>query len=184
MGRRALHGEYRAFPAEPDRNARQQRLEVPLFVRCLGLRDRRRILEVGCGAGVALPVLHSLCAPDLLVGVDIDAAALRSAAARTASISSRIELIRADVRMLPLPDASFDAVVDFGTCYHIARPDDALAEIARVLCPAGIFATETKLSQILSHPIRSYGRNLTVHTAPWLRPARHCGLWRSFTRTA
>lgn len=175
-------GDYRPFPEKPDRNARQQHVEVPLFVRCLGLRGRRRILEIGCGAGVALPALHRLCATDLIVGVDIDAVALRFAAERTAALASRIQLIRADVRALPIPSASFDAVVDFGTCYHITRAADALAEIARVLRPSGIFATETKLSQFLSHPIRSHGRTLDVHRVPGLRLRRHCGLWVSFTR--
>lgn len=174
--------EYRPFPEKADRNARLQHVEVPLFVRCLGLRGRRRILEVGCGVGVALPALQRLCAPDLIVGADIDAAALRVAAERAAALSPRIELIRADVRSLPLDDGSFDAVVDFGTCYHIGRPAEALAEIARVLRPGGVFATETKLSQFLSHPIRSHGRALKVDRAAALRLRRHCGLWMSFTR--
>lgn len=52
--------DYRPFPDRPDRNARQQHIEVPLFVRCLGLRDRRRILDRvrrGCRAAGAAPTL-------------------------------------------------------------------------------------------------------------------------------
>lgn len=137
---------------------------------------------IGCGAGVALPALHRLCETDVIVGIDVDAAALRTAAERTRALSPRIELIRADARSLPLPDASFDAVVDFGTCYHISRAQEALAEIARVLRPGGVFATETKLSQFVSHPIRSHGRRLHMRGVTELRPRRHCGLWMSFTR--
>jgi ubiquinone/menaquinone biosynthesis C-methylase UbiE len=177
-------GEYRPFPEKPDRNARQQHVEVPLFVRCLGLPRRARILEVGCGAGVALPVLHRLCAPALLVGLDIERAVLGAAAERMSPVQPGVRLLRADVRSIPVRNEYFDVVVDFGTCYHIARGDAALAEIARVLRTGGLFATETKLSQFLSHPVRSYGRALRLHAAPALRLHRHCGLWMSFEKSA
>lgn len=174
--------EYRPFPEKPDRNTRQQNLEVPLFVRCLGLRGYARILEVGSGAGIALPVLHRLCTPDIIVGLDVDGAAIDAAAELTAPLHPRVELLRADVRAIPVRDAFFDAVVDFGTCYHIARCGDALTEIARVLRTGGVFATETKLSQFLSHPLRSHGRALCLSAAPTLRLKRHCGLWMSFEK--
>jgi SAM-dependent methyltransferase len=178
----AAEGEYRSFPEKPDRNARQRIVEVPLFVRCLGLDRRARILEVGCGAGVALPVLHRLCAPHLLAGLDIDGIALTSAAEGVARLNPPVQLIHADVRAIPVRDGFFDAVVDFGTCYHIARPGDALSEIERVLTPGGVLATETKLSQFLSHPIRSHGRTLRLDVNSALRLRRHCGLWMSLEK--
>jgi SAM-dependent methyltransferase len=174
--------EYRPFPEKADRNARQQSLEVPLLVRCLGLRHRARLLEVGCGAGVALPVFRRLCAPELLVGLDIDGVALEHAARRTALLHPSVQLIRADARSIPVCDEFFDAVVDFGTCYHIARSGDAVSEIERVLRTGGVFATETKLNQFLSHPVRSRGRALHLHAAPALRLEKHCGLWISFEK--
>ena len=36
------------------------------------------------------------------------------------------------MRVLPFPEASFDLVVDFGTCYHVSRRALALREITRV----------------------------------------------------
>ena len=42
----------------------------------------------------------------------------------------------------------------------------ALDEIHRVLTPGGLFVHETRLSQLLSHPIRSLGRSMPLHVAP------------------
>ena len=179
-----MYGGYRAFPEKPSRNKRQQHVEVPLFVRLLGLNQRARILEVGCGAGVALPVLHRLCSPDVLIGVDVDGLALKSAVKLVSRLQPTLELIQADVRSLPFCDSYFDAVVDFGTCYHIARAGEAGSEIARVLKTGGVFATETKLSQFLSHPIRSHGRTLALDQSGALQLQRHLGFWMSFQKTA
>lgn len=173
---------YRPFPEKLQRNARQQNLEVPLFVRCLSLGRRARVLEVGCGAGVALAVLHRLAAPELLIGLDVNRAALDAAAENTAGLRPAVRLVQADVRAIPFGDEFFDAVIDFGTCYHIPRGGDALREIERVLKTRGVFATETKLNQLLSHPVRSRGRRLRLDTAPRLHLRRHRGLWVSFEK--
>ena len=174
--------EYQPFPEKAGRNTRQQSIEVPLFVRLLGLARGRRILEVGCGAGIALPGLHRLCSPTLLVGLDVDGGALASAATRVRTLAPTAVLVRADVRAMPFADESFDVAVDFGTCYHIARKEQGLREIERVLPTGGTFATETRLNQFFSHPIRSRGRRLRLEAARRLRIARHCGLWMSFSR--
>jgi ubiquinone/menaquinone biosynthesis C-methylase UbiE len=174
--------EYQPFPEKAGRNTRQQDVEVPLFVRLLGLPRRRRILEIGCGAGIALPGLHRLCSPTLLVGLDVDGDALDAAATRTRTLAPTALLVRADVRAMPFADESFDVTVDFGTCYHIARSEQGLREIERVLATGGTFATETRLNQFFSHPIRSRGRRLPFEAARRLRIQRHCGLWMSFSR--
>jgi SAM-dependent methyltransferase len=167
-------GEYRPFPDIARRNSTQEQIEVPALVRLMGLPARARMLEVGCGRGVALPVLARKCRPSRLVGLDVDRELLEEARTRCGA-----ELIHGDVRDLPFPDASFDVVIDFGTCYHIARPEAALREIARVLAQGGVFVSETPLSQLLSHPVRSFGRRLPWEVVPELAPARHRGLWSS-----
>ena len=170
-------GAYRPFPNEDGRNRRQAGLEVPALVRSLGLIRGLRILEVGCGRGIALPALERCCRPHRLVGLDIDPALLVGARAHLAASGTRAELVEGDVRRLPFPSAAFDLVVDFGTCYHIARPEEALSEIARVLRPGGRFAYETKLSQLLAHPFRSRGRRIPWDRASLLQPDRTAWLW-------
>ena len=160
----ATEPEYRPFPNDERRNARQASLELPMMVRALGLPTGGRVLEVGCGRGVALPGLARLLRPSWLAGLDIEPAFLAEARARLDAAGIAAELVPGDMRRMPFAHASFDLVVDFGTCYHIDRPAAALAEVARVLVPGGLFVHETPVSQILSHPVRGLGRRL-----PWRR---------------
>ncbi|HSM35855.1 MAG TPA: class I SAM-dependent methyltransferase [Longimicrobiales bacterium] len=174
--------DYRAFPNVEGRNALQGRLEVPLFVHSLRLPKRGAVLEIGCGRGVALPVLHRLLEPTRLVGLDTEPSFLEEAAARADAEGVPVELVEGDARSLPFATASFDVVIDFGTCYHISRSDLAVREIARVLATGGVFATETKGAQMLSHPVRTRGRRLPFDAAPELRCDRHALLWAAYVR--
>ena len=176
--------EYRPFPNEQGRNSRQAQLEVPAVVRALGLPSDVRILEVGCGRGIALPVLDRLCSPRRLVGLDIDEELLVEAADNLQEHGTKAELHCGDVRRMPFADEAFDVIIDFGTLYHIARPQAALGEIARVLASGGIFAYETKASQFLSHPVRSHGRRLPAPATYDLRSRRWAMLWASRTKAS
>jgi ubiquinone/menaquinone biosynthesis C-methylase UbiE len=170
--------EYQPFPDKARRNLCQETLEVPAMAWALGLAKGGRVLEVGCGRGVALPVLARLLRPQRLVGLDIDRSLLERARERTAGRVGLVELRLGDVRALPFPDASFD------TCYHVARREQALREIARVLATGGRFVHETRLSQLLSHPVRSWRRRLPLETVAELAPEKHALLWASRVKRA
>lgn len=173
--------EYTAFPNMESRNGLQARLEIPLMLRLLALPRAARILEVGCGRGVALPELSRRLAPSALVGADVDPALVAVARRHAAQEGIPAEVIEADVRDLPFGDASFDVVVDFGTCYHVGggRPGAllALAQVARVLRRGGLFVHETPLAQHLAHPVRSFARTLPWREVPQLVRGRMAGLW-------
>lgn len=173
---------YRAFRDQGRRNLMQQFLEVPAMIRALSLPKGGRILEVGCGRGIALPAIARALRPSRLMGIDLDPGLLGLAEARSIATGVAAEFRRADVRALPFPDSSFDLVIDFGTCYHIARAAQALAEIARVLAPGGVFVEETPVSQLLSHPIRAFGRRLPWTDTRHLAPHRWGLLWSSRVR--
>lgn len=179
---RIEHDEYRPFPNDEGKNSRQAQLEIPMLVRAMKLPAGARILEIGCGRGIALPVFDRLCSPRRLVGLDIDGELLMEAADNLREHGARAELCCGDVRRMPFDDESFDVVIDFGTLYHIARSPAALDEIARVLAPGGAFVYETKASQLLSHPVRSRGRRLLSPAPHGLRPRRWAMLWASRTK--
>jgi SAM-dependent methyltransferase len=174
-----VEAEFQPFPMVHRRCWFHAEIEVPVMVRALRLPRRARVLEIGCGGGFALLPFITLLSPSRLVGLDIDRQLLGVASARLAGTS--VELIHGDVRDMPFADGEFDVVVDFGTCYHIARAADALREISRVLVPGGVFVTETRLSQLLAHPIRTRGRSLPWSTAS-LTALRHVGMWQSRRR--
>jgi ubiquinone/menaquinone biosynthesis C-methylase UbiE len=169
--------EYRPFRDVAQRNFTQSVLEVPLMVRLLRLSRERRTLEIGCGRRNALPALARTLRPRLLVGIDVDRGFLVQAS-KCGAVSA-VDLVQADVRSMPFRDGAIDLVIDFGTCYHIRRAERALAEVERVLSSGGTFAYETPANQLLSHPIRSFGRSLPWAAAHVLRPLRKRLLWSS-----
>ncbi len=169
--------EYRAFPVDRARDDSHASIDVPLMARVTRLPVGGRLLEIGCGGGCGLVALARACRPRALVGVDIDEELLAAAADRLAAESVGALLVRGDARRLPFADGAFDAVVDFGTCWHIAEPGRALAEIARVLRPGGLFVHETRLNQLTTHPVRSLLGRLPWRDAPRLLPGRSSLLW-------
>ena len=149
----------------------------------LGIPTGKRVLQVGCGRGIALTHLFRLCSPQVIVGIDLDPTLLGQSADRLREKRVRADLVQADVRKIPFPDRSFDVVVDFGVCYHIKRPGDALIEIARVLETSGTFVYETPLAQLLAHP-QSDSRSLPWKEEPSLTPARSMVLWASRSKVS
>ncbi|HUQ20843.1 MAG TPA: class I SAM-dependent methyltransferase [Gemmatimonadaceae bacterium] len=173
--------EYIPFGNVEARNGIQASIEIPLLIRALRLYPTPRILEVGCGRGVALPVLAARLGPHELVGIDIDPKLVALANERVRFERVDATILEADVRNLPFDAGTFDLVIDFGTCYHVSGGMDgarkALKEIARVLSPRGLFVHETRIAQRLAHPIRSFGRKLPWNDVSELVPERKAGLW-------
>jgi ubiquinone/menaquinone biosynthesis C-methylase UbiE len=178
-----MNDEYQPFPLRGRRNYLQSHLEVPLMVKVLRLARGKRILEIGCGLGIALPPLHKICRPSRLAGIDIDEDLLQLAKKNIETSGVVAELYPEDVRQLHFPDQSFDVIIDFGTCYHINRRVKALREISRVLSVGGIFVHETPLNQFLSHPVRSFGKRIPWEMAPTLRRTRCALFWSSRVKT-
>lgn len=173
--------DYTAFGNVEARNGLQARVEVPLLLLALRLPRGARVLEIGCGRGVALPVLAERLAPSALVGVDVDPALIELARQRVHRAGVPARLVEGDVRALPLESASFDVVIDFGTCYHVGGGAEgaraALVEVARVLRGGGLFVHETPVAQLLAHPVRSFGRTLPWDSVPSLVRHRAALLW-------
>jgi SAM-dependent methyltransferase len=87
-----------------------------------------RILELGCGEGTLLAALvggHKY-------GIDPSIHALVRARRRSAA-----ECAVARAEELPFPSGSFDLVIAVGVMEHFENPDEATAEVRRVLAPAG-----------------------------------------------
>ncbi len=92
-----------------------------------------RALDVGCGLGSEAVHLHR--AGWSVIGLDLSAVALRTAAERNPGPA----YLRADLLHAPLRSASADACVDRGCFHYLAagdRPGYA-AELRRVLRPGG-----------------------------------------------
>ncbi|HEY1935382.1 MAG TPA: methyltransferase domain-containing protein [Acetobacteraceae bacterium] len=95
------------------------------------VRAGTRVLDMACGPGVVAGMAASRGAD--MCGVDFSAAMLAQARAAF----PRVEFVHGDAEALPLPNASFDAVVSNFGLHHVPRPALALAEARRVLRPGG-----------------------------------------------
>lgn len=127
----------------PARALVQRLYEVPLLRRLGGPVENGRVLEVGCGRGVSLPLLLSEFGATHAFGIDLDPLQIARARKRlNGKYRERIDLRVGSVEQLPFEDASFDAVFDFGILHHVPRWQDGVAEIRRVLKPGGTFFFE------------------------------------------
>ena len=90
-----------------------------------------RVLDAGCGAGMALRLAADLGAA--VSGIDASAALLEVARNRLPGV--RLE--HGDLEILPFDDDSFDIVTGFNSFQFAANPVAALQEARRVTRPGG-----------------------------------------------
>jgi arsenite methyltransferase len=102
----------------------------------IGLGRGDRLLDVASGSGTsALLAARELGATGIDYGEQAVIAA--AAAADAERLDDRVQFIRGDAEALPVPDASFDAVLcECSLCTFPDKPR-AAAEIGRVLRPGG-----------------------------------------------
>ena len=98
------------------------------------LRQGSRLLDVATGPGYVAAAAAARGAR--VVGIDFSAPMVTHARA----FNPTVEFQEGDAEAISFPDCNFDAVVmNFGML-HLARPERAMTEAARVLKPAGRFA--------------------------------------------
>jgi SAM-dependent methyltransferase len=116
------------------------------------LPERPEVLDAGCGAGRDLAWFEVRGVRG--TGCDLSGGMLRQARTRV-----RGRLVRADVRVLPFPDDSFDAVWCMAVLLHLPKADApaALVELRRVLRPGGLLAVTLKRGRGEGHEAAAGG---------------------------
>jgi len=121
------------------------------LVAALALSGSERVLDAGCGLGLALIGCAKKLTTGKAVGIDLWAAKdlsnnnLEATRANAAAegVADRIEVQTGDITRLPFSDESFDVVVSMTVIHNIPSPaarDRALRELVRVLKPGGHIA--------------------------------------------
>lgn len=109
-----------------------------LTERC-GLRPGLRVLEVGCGAGRTAAHIAEHLGCDV-VACDAHPGMLGWARqqAERQGVADAVDVVFGDVRDLPWPDDTFDAVISESVLVLVGDKAAAVAEMARVTRPGGV----------------------------------------------
>src|SRR3990172_660913 len=186
------HIEY-ALMNNPVRAAIQRHFEARRLLRLGGAMNGGCALEVGCGRGVGIELVLRVFGADSVDAFDLDPRMVAQARARLSAYGSRVRVWVGDANAISVPDATYDAVFDFGIIHHVPEWRRALAEVHRVLKPGGRFYAEEVLRPFIAHPItwRLLEHPLTDRfdtagllvgiEAAGLIPVASEELWHSFT---
>jgi SAM-dependent methyltransferase len=108
------------------------------LVPALGLPERGRTLELGCGGGTYVRLLAGL--GYRTVGLDYSVPSLQRAMA--ADPGRKGMYLAGEAYDLPFPTAAFDLVVSIGVLQALSEPARAIMEMSRVLRPGGALVVE------------------------------------------
>lgn len=121
-----------------------------------------KILDVGCGAGLATNPLAKKSYK--VTGVDLAEGALEEAKKRDETKS--VNYICANALSLPFENESFDAVISLDFLEHVDEPEKVVKEISRVLKPGGLFFYHTFSKNLLSYLVVIKGVEWFVKNTP------------------
>jgi len=147
----------------------------------LHLRGDEQAADLGCGRGAVLLMAAQLLPEGKVTGIDLwktmdqsgnDPAATRRNAAREGVDAQRIELVTADMRAIPLPDASCDLTLSSLAIHNIpsaAGRAQAIDEAVRLLRPGGrLMIADIRATTAYAEQLRQRGMaNVQVHTLGW-----------------
>lgn len=111
-------------------------------VSLLDVQPDERVLEVGCGPGVAVAALSRAASRGLVVGVDHSEVMIQQARRRNAAAvrDGRVRLVHASVEHLPSMEDRFDAGLAVNTVGFWHDPVHALRDIGGLLRDDGRLA--------------------------------------------
>jgi SAM-dependent methyltransferase len=111
-------------------------------VQLLDVQPADRVIELGCGPGVAIAALATRASRGLVVGVDHSQVMIRQARRRNRAAvrAGRVRLIHTPVENLSISDGPFDVALAVNTVGMWPDPGARLRELARLLRPGGRIA--------------------------------------------
>jgi SAM-dependent methyltransferase len=158
VGREVLHQQYGDTTRLSARQALWQHRSGPSLLDTVldraALRGQEFIVDVGCGNGAYLVLLRERGHRGRLLGLDLSEGMARAA-------GSIAPTVVADAQALPLADGTVDVALSMHMLYHVPDIAEAIAELRRVVHPAGRVLVATngsghtaEISVLLTEAIR------------------------------
>ena len=108
--------------------------DYPQMLAELELEPFVDVLDVGCGTGAVIELLHEKYPDARYAGLDLTPAMVETASAKGLE---NCKFVVGDAEDLPFAEASFDAVLSSNSFHHYPNPDAFFAGTLRVLRPGG-----------------------------------------------
>jgi len=143
----------RLFILSPIRALLQRHWEARQLLAMGGPLTGTHVLETGCGPGFGIDLLYRQFKAARVDAFDLDPKMISYIRQHQRTGGRRTRLWVGNLRHIPVADASYDAVVNFGAIHHVVRWRQAIAEIFRVLKMGGAFYCEEILSRYITHPL-------------------------------
>ncbi len=135
----------------------------------LGIAPDDRVLEIGCGPGIAIAEIAKKLETGLVVGVDhsivmIDQATLRN---HTAMRAGRVELSNRGIDDLPMVIDGYTKVVAINVLQFLPNLGLACSAIAKVMAPGGVLAVtyQPRLKNPKLNAAAAFGDRLAIALA-------------------
>ena len=117
---------------------RWSRLVARDFIDWLALPAKGRWLDLGCGIGALTQMILARAHPASVIGIDPSDGFIAHASRQTRDERASFQFGKAEA--LPFMDGAFDVVVAGLVLNFVPRPEQAIAEMRRVLRPGGTAA--------------------------------------------
>lgn len=130
--------------------------------------DRKRILDIGCGGGMAIELLAKLYGDSHVTGIDHSKDAVEFSLARNEKLvrEGRCDVLVASVSEMPFSERSFDLVTAFETYFFWPEPIEDIRKACELVDQDGVIAIVSEVrakpgnEENVTEYDRVYGMNL------------------------
>ena len=131
--------------------------KLELMLGLLNIKNGERVLDVGAGTGVLLPLLLKKTGGECITAIDIADKMIERAGQKFSGAS--IQFINADVMEYPFEKESFDHIVCYSVFPHLEKKSLAVERLAAALKPGGLLSvlhssSKEKINGVHTHTHR------------------------------
>lgn len=132
----------------------------------LEIKPRCRVLDVGSGTGILLPLLETrMRGEGTILAIDISAEMLKQG--KRKACPAIVDFAQADAMAIPLADGSVDVVICYSVFPHFHDKVRALTEMARVLRKTGALVICHTMSRTMINELhQNIGGIVADHSLP------------------